>query len=85
MDVLLAGNLYNAEVETPRNDAGYGLLMVGNGEGHFTALPLHKSGLYVPGEVRHIRNIRIAGRSFLIFARNNDSLKFIEVNKQNAL
>ena len=81
MDLLLAGNLYNAEVETPRNDAGYGLLMAGNGEGHFTALPLHKSGLYVPGEVRQIRNIRIAGQSFLIFARNNDRLKFIEVKK----
>ncbi|MEM6967020.1 MAG: VCBS repeat-containing protein, partial [Bacteroidota bacterium] len=33
MDVLLAGNLFPAEIETPRNDAGNGLLLKGDGQG----------------------------------------------------
>jgi len=35
LDILLAGNLYHAEVETARNDAGYGLLLLGDGKGNF--------------------------------------------------
>lgn len=34
----LAGNLYNAEIETPRNDAGYPLLLQGDGNGEFTTM-----------------------------------------------
>ena len=28
-DILIAGNLYDAEIETARNDAGFGLLLLG--------------------------------------------------------
>ena len=33
LDILIAGNLYASEVETPRADAGQGLFLKGNGEG----------------------------------------------------
>ena len=32
LDILVAGNLYTAEVETPRNDAGIGLVLLGDGK-----------------------------------------------------
>ncbi len=51
-DVLIAGNLYGSEIETPRNDAGYGLLLTGNGKGEFTAMPADQSGLYLKGDVK---------------------------------
>ncbi len=35
VDILAAGNLYDAEVETTRADAGYGLLLLGDGFGGF--------------------------------------------------
>ncbi|MBK8501265.1 MAG: hypothetical protein IPL46_03130 [Saprospiraceae bacterium] len=41
-DVLLAGNLFDAEVETTRADAGFGLLMLGDGAGHFKPLSKKK-------------------------------------------
>ena len=35
LDVLTVGNMFVSEIETPRNDAGSGLLMFGDGAGHF--------------------------------------------------
>ncbi|MEM1322798.1 MAG: FG-GAP-like repeat-containing protein [Bacteroidota bacterium] len=55
LDILLAGNLYEAEVETPRNDASIGLLLKGDGSGNFTAIPAFDSGLQILGEVKHIQ------------------------------
>ena len=52
LDVILAGNLYDAEVETPRNDASLGLFLKGDGQGHFEALDMAQSGLYLAGNVR---------------------------------
>ena len=36
LDILIAGNLYTAEIETPRNDGGIGLLLYGDSKGNFT-------------------------------------------------
>ena len=38
LDIITAGNLYEAEVETPRCDAGNGLILSGNGDGTFKRL-----------------------------------------------
>ena len=37
LDVVLSGNLYQAEVETPRNDSGYGDYLEGKGKEGFEA------------------------------------------------
>ncbi|NND33475.1 MAG: VCBS repeat-containing protein, partial [Saprospiraceae bacterium] len=36
-DAIVAGCIYETEVETPRLDAGHGLILLGNGAGRFTA------------------------------------------------
>ena len=79
LDMVLLGNLYGAEVETPRNDAGVGLLMKGDGNGNFTAVPMHRSGLYIPGEIKHIRSIQVSDQRMLLFARNNDKLGLAKI------
>ncbi|MBU2946173.1 VCBS repeat-containing protein [Zobellia uliginosa] len=82
-DILIGGNLYEAEVETPRNDSGIGLVLVGNSKGHFEVLDMNESGFYVPGEIRDIKSIKIGNQQkpAFIFARNNDSLLLIEQKK----
>ncbi len=78
LDVLLAGNLYGAEVETPRSDAGYGLLLTGNGKGQFKPIPPSKSGLYIPGDVKDSEPIGISGKEMgYVFAKNGDALQLI--------
>ncbi len=82
MDLILVGNLYGSEVETPRNDAGVGLFMRGDGKGNFTAMPMHKSGLLVRGEARSIKKLKTADdKSIIIVAMNNGKPKLVRTIK----
>ena len=75
-DLLLAGNFYEMRIKFGRLDANKGLLLLGDGKGHFHELPHYKSGLSVRGEVRDMAEMKLAsGKEFLIFAVNNDSLQ----------
>jgi hypothetical protein len=76
---IVAGNLYGSEVETPRNDAGVGLVIKTDSMGEIQVLPPDESSLFIKGEVKVIRNIKLAsGRDAFLFAINNDSLKLLE-------
>ncbi|WP_299550842.1 VCBS repeat-containing protein [Seonamhaeicola sp.] len=79
LDALIAGNLYNSEVETPRNDASYGLFLKGNGQGQFNSVPVMKSGFYAPGDVKDMKEIIINNKKYIIVAKNNDDFQFIKV------
>jgi hypothetical protein len=81
VDLVVAGNLYGAEVETPRNDAGIGYYLEGNGDGSFTPVHPTQSGISLPYDVKGMSAITIAGRQHLIAACNNDKLQFIKVNE----
>lgn len=71
-DVLLAGNLYGAEVETPRADAGVGLILTGSASGEFFPVSPSESGLMEKGEIKDVQPIRLAnGNQAFLFARNN--------------
>lgn len=79
--ILSGGNLYQAEVETPRNDAGYGLMFETLGKQKKTTGNTVKS-LFIKGEIKDIETIYIGeekAKAFL-FARNNDSLKLLKLN-----
>ncbi len=84
-DLVLIGNMYNSEVETPRNDAGYGLCMLGDGKGNFKALLPYESGLLVKGEVRNSGLITIGkSEQAILFAKNNDAPQMVVYdNKAN--
>ncbi|MFD1316612.1 FG-GAP-like repeat-containing protein [Namhaeicola litoreus] len=81
LDILLAGNLYSSEVETPRNDASIGLLLTGNGKGSFKTVEGKDSGFFVPGDVKDMSTIKIGEEQYIIVAKNNDYLQFVKVNK----
>lgn len=84
-DVVLAGNLYNAEVETPRNDASFGLFMQGDGLGGFQAKGMMDSGLKIVGDVRGMVLLNQKGERHLLVARNNDHLQMIRCPKHPQL
>ena len=51
-DVFLAQNFFGTDLETSRQDAGMGLVLLGDGRGGFRALRPRDSGIVIPGEQR---------------------------------
>lgn len=78
---ITAGNLYGSEVETPRNDAGIGLVLKSGSKGEINVVPPSVSTLHIKGEVKAIGKIKLtSGRYGYIFGINGDSLKLLEYN-----
>ena len=78
---VIGGNLYNSEVQTPRNDASVGLVMKYDKDSGMYAVPPSESGLMVKGEIRRIIPIQLSnGKHALLFGISNSGLKLIEIN-----
>lgn len=71
-DLVMAGNLYTSEIETTRNDAGYGCFITfdSNLENMVASKP-SDSGLFIRGDAKKVSTINIAGQNCLIAAINN--------------
>jgi len=80
LDVVIAGNLYMTEVETPRNDAGIGLFLKGDGKGGFEPVTGSKSGLFIDGDVKDLAMIKVQGKEYLIVVKNYDYIQFVKIN-----
>ena len=73
VDILLTGNMFNLKPSYGgRQDAGYGLLIEGDGDGSFSVVPYHESGYLINGEGRSINKIKIGNTEALITSRNDD-------------
>ncbi|WP_111708801.1 FG-GAP-like repeat-containing protein [Lutibacter citreus] len=82
-DILLAGNIYGSEVETPRGDASLGLVLTGTGNKVFNVVTPSESNLFVKGDVRGLAPIKINNNSTdaYLFSINSEYLKLIQFNK----
>ncbi|MFT5263055.1 MAG: hypothetical protein ACI8YQ_001795 [Polaribacter sp.] len=69
MDAIGVGNMYPAEVETIRYDAGIGLCLLNDGTGGFQAMTSNKSGFFAPHDARSITVVK--GTSDFILVGNN--------------
>ena len=81
LDFLAVGNLYVSEVETPRNDASYGLLLAGNGKGDFVAVDYEKSGIYIPNDARAALSLKRGNQNLVLIANNNGPLQIFSINQ----
>ena len=72
MDLLLAGNFFQAKPELGINAASYGLLFKGEGKGKFRPLHSAQSGFLVKGAVRDLKSLRSGNRKVLLVAKNDD-------------
>lgn len=72
-DIILAGNIDHARIKIGRIDAGYGVLLKGDGKGHFEYVPQLKSGLSVRGCTRDIIKLNGKNNDRVIFAVNNQA------------
>lgn len=73
LDLLLGGNLFASEVETPRNDAGVGFLLKGNNGAGYSLVGMKENGVFIPGDVKDLKKIKGAGGKYWIAIANNDA------------
>lgn len=71
LDCIIAGNMYESEIETPRNDSSIGLFLKGDGKGHFKVISREESGFYAPGDVKDMLPIKTKNNSNLILTASN--------------
>jgi hypothetical protein len=83
LDVLLAGNLYAAEIETTRNDSSIGLLLLGDSKGNFKALPGRESGLYLNYDIKDLEVVQTNKGLLILGAANNEKVQVFSVQGMN--
>ncbi|HWK11330.1 MAG TPA: VCBS repeat-containing protein, partial [Vicinamibacterales bacterium] len=83
LDLIVAGNLYDAEPNTPRADAGNGLWLRGDGRGHFTPVSPRESGFLAPRNASGIALVKTPRGMTAIVANTGDSLQVFRVGGVN--
>lgn len=82
VDLVISGNMYGAEDDVVRYDAGKGLVLLGNGKGQFSPVLTPQSGFITQYDARGLATVRNPGNKqtpfVLISAVNqNGSLTYI--------
>ncbi len=79
-DVIVGGNIYNTEVETPRLDNQFAIILISDKNKNYIALGPDKSGLYLSGNTKSLKIIDRKNPKLLV-ANNNSNLEVFELNK----
>lgn len=73
LDIVGAGAIYDAEVETIRYDSNYGYVLLGDGKGNFTnSLDYHP---FIDSDVKDLATIKIDEKPHYIAVSNNQALE----------
>jgi hypothetical protein len=82
LDLVMGGNNYEFKPQFSRLDAGYGNVLLGDGNMGFEWLDYDKSGFFLKGEVKFIKPIRDRdGRTYLVVALNEDKPRIFKLDE----
>lgn len=77
VDVIVGGNFEGSNMYQARYDGFHGLVLLNDGKANFRASYPTQNGLFVNGDVRDIKTIKLANaKKALVFAKNNDKLQW---------
>jgi hypothetical protein len=82
LDLIVAGNLYDAEPNTTRADAGNGLWLRGDGQGHFVPVPSNESGFLASLNVSGLALLKTPTGIGVLVANTGDSLQAFTIRKR---
>ncbi|MBC2837859.1 VCBS repeat-containing protein [Robiginitalea sp. SC105] len=81
LDLVMAGNNFEFKPQFSRLDAGYGNVLLGNGQMDFQWQPYEKSGFFLREEVKYLQTLRdAAGRRYLLAALNESQPRLYALN-----
>jgi len=84
LDLVAVGNHDDYQVSIGRQDAGYGLVALGDGQGNFSALTIEESGLFAGGNQRAIKRLEFNGKTCLLSAENNGIVRAWEIRDSSS-
>jgi hypothetical protein len=80
LDVLVNGNDFGTDISIGRYDALNGLLLKGDGNGHFFPLSIQQSGIYIPGNGKALVKLAGSKGNYLVAASQyRDAMKVFEL------
>jgi hypothetical protein len=84
-DLFLSQNFFGMDRETSRQDAGTGLLLLGDGRGGFKPLNPAQSGIWISGEQRAaaVADVDEDGRPDLLVAQNGEATRIYRNRQAN--
>ena len=80
LDAIVAGNLFVSEIETPRNDAGTGVVLLGDGKGNFDPVRSHNSGFFARKDVKKVVPLKDKNHDLILVGNNDDQLQLFKRN-----
>jgi hypothetical protein len=72
LDLLMVGNWYAPDTETGRADAFIGMLLRGDGRGHFTPASYPESGFLVSGDAKALAEVPTGDTTAIVVATQSD-------------
>ncbi|MFQ5447184.1 MAG: FG-GAP-like repeat-containing protein, partial [Saprospiraceae bacterium] len=84
LDLILAGNLYQTEIETGRSDAGTGIILLNKGGRNWKPLKVYESGLYIANDVKSMKLVEFGKnkRPVLIIGSNKAACQAVELRDE---
>ena len=79
-DLLLLGNHSDNRLKLGSIDAGYGILLKGDGKGNFRYVPQTVSGICIKGDVKSAININVHQSQFILAGVEGSALQVYRVN-----
>ena len=77
-DIIVSGNIYNTEVETPRLDNPFALVLVSNKKDGYYCLSPNTTGLYTKGNTKSVKILNEP--KVLLIGNNNESIESFKIN-----
>lgn len=80
-DIIVAGNIFNTEPDTPRNDASNGVVIMVDENGILEPMSPFVSGFSAPLDVKDIQLVNTPFGKMVLIANNSDSLQVFYIEK----
>lgn len=77
-DIVCGGNFYGTDAEFGRYDASIGATLINESGANFKSISALESGLSIPGNVQHIKPIKIGESNYILVIRNNEPASLLK-------
>ena len=79
-DMVMLGNIFETEVETPRYDGGNGVVLLSNGHNGYAVQGPAQSGLYIEGNAKSLLTVfhKASGKEILVAGVNDALVQIFE-------